>query len=471
MNRTGEASKAITKTRLVMNIFFGLLWFLFTYNFALQVVHAPGVIQSVLQLATEGVMVILAILTLRKAIDWVVIISFLVLAGYTNSLNHESWLVFGNGLRTYLPMLLIPPVIRFMLSTRERATEFVKRMDKSLFIFLLIQLPCMFVQLRTAPDGNPDYVGGSLGSFMSGVVSMLIYLVSFYLMRRKWNSKRSYLGNLKDNWVLLALLLPTFLNETKISFIFLLIYFILLVSFDRRFIKNVLIMIPIVMVVLIGGIQIYLRSAGASEEVFTIDYLNEYFSSDVMVELVEQDKLEDADDWIASSMTTNVDFPRGIKFMMVPVMLNEHRHGGWIFGYGIGQYKGGTLIGQSEFAKRYSYLTTGTVISGIVIIVELGIMGIAWLIFYILVLLGVFRSWKVINRNLRCYVALTVIIILAYGPDLFMISAMCVIVYTAMMSVRWRLTEMLPEPDTSFHRVLTLLHLPHHSKSIKSHEP
>ncbi len=472
MTQSGNALKVITKSRLVMNIFFALLWYVFTYNYVIQVLHLPGTLQSLMQLASEGILVLLAVITLRRRIDWVVILSFIALAAYTNRLNGESWLIFANGLRTYLPMLMILPVIRFMFATRERSAEFVRLMDKSLFIFLLIQFPCMVVQIFTAPNGNPDYVGGSLGNFTSGVVSHLIYLVSFYLMGRKWDKNLSYLANVKRNWLLLALLAPTFLNETKISFVFMLLYFLLLAPFDRKFVKNLLFMIPIAGVAVAGGMEIYMSTIGAGSDVFTTEYISEYVTGDVMVELVEQDKLEEAEDWVSSSMTANPDYPRGIKFMMVQVLLDEHRNGGWLFGYGIGQYKGGTLVGQSKFAKRYSYLITGTMISGVVVIVELGVTGVLWLIFYLLVFFGALRRWKVINHNLRVYLVLDFIIILLYGPDIFSIAPMAVFTYAAMMSVRWRLTEMLPQPDLSLHRVLTWLRLSKDQHKLPDdHEP
>lgn len=472
MTQSGNALKVVTKTRLVMNTFFALLWYVFTYNYVIQVLHLPGALQSLMQVAAEGVLALLAVYTLRRRVDWVVILSFLALAVYTNKLNSESWMVFGNGLRTYLPMLLMLPVVRFMFATRERTTEFVRRMDTNLFIFLLIQFPCMVVQIFTAPYGNPDYVGGSLGNLASGLVSHLIYLVSFYLMMRKWDRNISYIDNIKKNWLLPVLLIPTFLNETKISFVFMLLYFILLIPLDRKFFKNMLYMLPIAAAAVVGGMEVYMSTTGAGSDVFTFEYLSEYVSSDVMVDLVEQDKLEEADDWISSSLTSNPDYPRGIKIMMVQVILDEHRNGGWLFGYGIGQYKGGTLVGQSKFAKRYSYLITGTMISGVVIIVELGLMGILWLIFYLLVLFGVFRKWKIINHNLRVYLVLDFIIILLYGPDIFNIAVMAVFTYAAMMSVRWRLTESIPQPDVSPHRVLRWLHLDRkHPKPSDDHEP
>lgn len=471
MTQSGNAFQGITKTRLVMNTFFALLWYVFTYNFVIQVLHLPGTLQSLMQVVGEGVLLLLAVCTLRRRIDWVVILSFVALAAYTNKLNNESWMIFINGLRTYLPMLIMLPVIRFMLSTRERTIEFVRRMDTSLFIFLLIQAPCMMVQIFYAPHGNPDYVGGSLGNFASGLVSHLIYLASFYLMRRKWDNGLSYLSNFKRNWLLVVLLIPTFLNETKISFVFLILYFILSATFDRKFVKNLLCMIPIAAITIIVGVEVYLNATGADLEVFTPEYVENYVTSDIMLELIEQDKIEEADDWVSSSMTTNPDYPRGIKFMMVQVMLDEHRNGGWLFGYGIGQYKGGTIVELSDFARKYKYMITGTVISGVVFMVELGIMGVLWLIFYLLVLFGVFRKWKVINHNLRVYLVIDLVVLLLYGPDLFTMASMAVITYVAMMSVRWRLTEMLPEPDVSFHKVLRWLHLDiKHPKPSDDHE-
>lgn len=474
MTQTIEAPKEISRTRLVMNIFFALFWFMSTYCFVIQVLHLKNSVQSILQLAGEVILVVLAAFTLRRRIDWTVIISFLILAAYTNVLNDESWLIFINGLRTYLPMLLLPPIIRFMLSTRERAAAFIHRMDKSLFVFLLIQLPCMIVQLRTAPDGNPDYVGGSLGDFASGLVSVMIYVASFYLMRRRWDQNSSSFENLKRNWFLLALLLPTFFNETKISFVYLALYFLLLVPLGRKFIKNILPLFPLAAVMIIGGMQLYMKYSGETSRVFSKEYINEYILGadrdimdvDEVMDLMTDDILEDADYWISSNSTSLVDYPRGIKFMMIPIVFNEHRTGGWLFGYGIGQYKGGSLVGQSEFAKKHNYLITGTMISGMVIMVELGLFGMVWLIFYLLVLLGAFRKWRLVNWNLRLFILVMIIISLLYGPNMFYIVMMSVVTYVAMMSVRWRLTEMLPRPDTSLHRVMEWLHI--HPKRSKS---
>ena len=250
MNGIVPKYKIVTKTLLVV------FWIAACYAFPLQET-IPALYEKICSyvgLLSDAVLIALGLWTIRKRVDIIVLVSLIVIATVASKINGLSTGTLINGLRINVPMVMLMVIIRYLLSTRERIQYFLPRMDRALYLFLLLQIPAMFIQFLRY--GAYDQVGGTLGWMMSGIVSTLIFIISFYLMMRRWNPSLGYLENLRKNWILPTLLLLTMLNETKISFIYFVLYFFFLIPMDRKFMKRMVLIIPIFAILF--GITFYI---------------------------------------------------------------------------------------------------------------------------------------------------------------------------------------------------------------------
>ena len=174
--------------------------------------------RNTIQLGVDAVFVMIGLLTLRRWVDLVPLALFIVI-GYISSIkgNGLSIVFFANGSRDFISLLFIPPIIRYFNENEFRRQRFIRAFDRWLFLFLCLQFPTIIFQFLKYKAG--DHVGGTLGNLNSGNISILIYLISFYLIRKRFDPDH-FFYSLYQNKIYLILLLPTFLNETKVSLFF-----------------------------------------------------------------------------------------------------------------------------------------------------------------------------------------------------------------------------------------------------------
>lgn len=448
--RTG----VVTKTWLLTWWILILFWFLGTYEFFNQTALTTMIraLRPVALLFADLSFVAMGLMTIRKKADWLNLAIFLALTIISALFNHMPLSLTLNGLRIYLGALFLIPVFRYIFARRERAAYFLNKFDRSLYWFLWLQWPCMLYELVVL--GGGDRGGGSLGNFMSGIISTLIFAISFYLMWRRRKPGTGYLANLLKNWDLIFLLGPTMLNETKISFLYLLLYFILLVPMTKTFILRMIYIIPIVLLLAGGSAVLYMKSAPGADDIFSLDYLEYYVMGDDdllnMVEIFYERGYGNDD---------TEDLQRGVKFAMLPAAIDDEPYGPWI-GYGVSQFKGGTLVDHTDFFLKYEWLLDGTQMQLMVVLVDLGICGVIWLIYYTLVLFGFVGNPKrnarlrkelkpedipVTNKNVFFLLLLFWLISLGYQsmfPSHFM---MLVITFLILASWHWNRIEQYDE--------------------------
>lgn len=421
-----------TKYQLVCNTIFALFWFLATYNFIVQEIAGREMpaIEFAGRLASQGIILVLGLWTLRKKFDIIVIAVFTIftLIGtcYINGRPFSTW---ADGVRLYECLLFIVPILRYLLSDKQFRSYFVTRMDRNLYLFLWLQAPCIIFQ--ASRYGNLDLVGGSLGYMMSGVISNLIYMVSFYLMLRAWDYKKSYLSNLMENKSLVFLLFLTFLNETKVSFIFLMMYFFFLIPMDKKFLKRFLSLLPLGIIMICGAAYVYISITGNRDGITSQAKMARYImGDDAALDMVEN-VMEKNYEFIGDDMA------RGLKFIITPAIMNRNPPA-WIWGYGIGIYKVGDSANKNEFARRYDWLLQGTVIQIHVIWLEIGLGGILLYILYWLSLFNVFSRRPVVNKQLLGFLATNVILVSIYNAPFLMISYCIIFFYMALLIDRWK---------------------------------
>lgn len=139
---------------------------------------------------------------------------FSVLLGFV--LNYVESGVIISGLRIYLryiPFFLLLAVFKM-------SEEKFLRLLKFIFLLACIQFPVVLYQrlIKYSDSASGDPMGGTLGANTSGTLSLLLlFVLSIYIafyIKNKINIWQFTLG-------LFVLLLPTTLNETKITFVLL----------------------------------------------------------------------------------------------------------------------------------------------------------------------------------------------------------------------------------------------------------
>ena len=422
----------VSKTWIVTWGLLFLLWSLGTIPFFNQTPGKEAVIAFLVpfRLFTDIVLVALGVMTLRRRADWINILLYLAIAiTSTIFVNKLGWVTLINGTRLYIAPLFLIPTLRYIFEKPERTAYFINKFDRSLYWLLWLQWPCMLYEFIVL--GGGDRGGGSLGDFGSGLISTFIFVVSFYLMLRSWDHSKNYVANLRRNWVLLFLLLPTTLNETKISFIFLVLYLFFLIPINRKFIRTVIIVIPIICVLSAGLAWLYASNTKNGDIVFDADYLEYYtFGDDDILQMVEvfYDR--------GYGGEQAQDFQRGVKLSMLPAIIDDEPWAPWI-GYGVSQFKGGTNLDRTDFYRRYEWLLEGTELEIMDIIVDMGLAGVVWIIYAVCTLFGWGFRASGRSLNLQWFLGILFWMLMFYYTMLTAIFLCIVFFYLAMFSWHW----------------------------------
>ena len=365
----------VTKSILIKRAFFGVFWVLATIGFICdEFIPEVESVRTYIMLACDAMLALLGLLCLRHRTD-ILFIFALALISFGSSVvfNGLSPFFAANGMRVFIGLMFCYPIFRYFMDDAQRREHFIKTLDKNLEIFLWLQVPCIAFQFIAY--GADDHVGGSLGNWYSGTISMLIYIISFYLMHKRID-QRDFAGSIIKNFKYVLLLTPTFFNETKISFVLLVIYFILLMPLDKRIYKRAIISLPILVVLFALGYSTYkitykgdVSSTTDEIDIFSEDYLVEYVLSDV--------------------------------------------------GFGVGHFKGGTKMDHSEFYDHYEWYLIGTMPYLIHIYLQLGVVGLLLFLGYLVSLF--FRhpdGCSIRDMNLQIFMALLIGMNLFYAESL-----------------------------------------------------
>lgn len=434
----------IDKYKLFSGLLFGSLWIMLCQGFVCDFLpNRGGALQSVALLVTDLAFLLLGVFSVRSKHDICMLGSFVLLLIISEYLNDEPALVLANGFRDYIGLLFAIPTIRFLLRSKY-AEDFVKSFDRQLEILLYLQAPCITLQFLLYGAGDPG--GGTLGLGGSGMVSVLIYVISFYFVNKKWDAELSYKQNLIANRKYIFLLYPTFLNETKISFIFLVAYFILLLKVDRKFILRLALASPVVAVLALALGYVYMNvTQQDSDEVLTVEFFRDYLVGEDIREMAETAmKLEDQGLMDVESVFM-VDLPRIGRLVFIPEIL-EDAGGGTMFGACVGQFKGGSVFDVTPFYRKYYWLLKGSQTMLMMLLVEIGVLGLIW--FLVDVISAIYTPNSLQRApNIRLYLLLTVFATLPYNP-MFRYYYVCFIIfYIAMWGLQPKQSQ-LPEENS-----------------------
>lgn len=424
----------ISRYKLYLYVFMSAFWLACCWGFVADELIPPlHKFDTVKYLIVDFALAILGLSCLRNKFDIAVFVSFIILSVFSSFVfNHVGFMIYFNGFRDFIGLTLVVPVLRYFF-TSDHAADFKRLFDKTLYIWLWLQAVCITWQFIRYGAG--DMGGGTLGEGGSGMTSMLIYVVSFYLIAPHWDSSR-YWESLKKNKVYIFLLYPTFLNETKISFILFFAYFLLLMKFDKTLLIRMVYIVPLGFIMLIGIFAAYLSATDQeAEKYFLSDTYADYLYGLDLDELVELgQKIQDGDMVIDQFDKWGIDIPRFAKIgIMMPVLASKKC--GLLFGEGIGQFKGWTTGRMTHFANEYQWLLIGSRPMFFSIIVQLGFLGLIWLVWLLVRLIFSGNATRPLGKQLRWLIALCMVLIMIYNDSLRE-ATMCIMFFFILLAVR-----------------------------------
>lgn len=294
----------------------------------------PGFDQpaSLLTFAGDLVMILLLATSLKRTRGfyggWIVL-AFLLSSVFTLLYNIEHVGVLGHLSALREPLIFLSSlVVIYDFMTSDFNPIFIRVFTYFVAVFAIVQIPVAFIQYREF--GPSDHVGGTLGYGGSGILSQLLFLIVFYLIVRFATDARDERFSFFRVMFFLPLLIPCALNETKISFVYLLLMVVFLTPT-----KRVLRAIPVVAT----GIALFY-------------FLNMFYSQNVQ----DTDRLIDEsyiEKYLLYDERTSVDVPRFQKLqMMFDLLVTDMPTTAVGLGYGA---FGGKIIGASGLAKSLAH--------------------------------------------------------------------------------------------------------------------
>lgn len=438
----------IERYKLYYTTFLVIFWTFMCWGFVVEEL-LPGlsVATSIVFLLIDVATAALGLLTIRKWSDILVGLLFALLAIIsTKFVNHESTITLINGFRDFIGIIFVPPILRYFF-TNNYDGRFTRSFNKQLKLWLIIQAFCITWQFFRYGAG--DHGGGSLGNGWSGMTSMMIYWISFYLITRDWDSS-AYFASLKRNKLYAILLFPTYLNETKISFILLILYFLLLIKFDRELIIKMIYIIPSVVIGFITLGIIYLNVTDQeADELLSAEFYEQYMYGLNLDEMIDVGiRVQDGDIEVDPRDWWIVDIPRLAKLVLIGPALEERPGGVWL-GAGVGHFKGGSNLQETTFSRQNKWLLQGSRPELFFIYTELGFAGLLWFFIAVPRLLFTRGSLDRYSRQIQFLLGTSFLLILIYN-DMFRFIIVCVVMFYISLSLKYfePAEEKLPETQS-----------------------
>ena len=403
-------------------------WLIAGFGFIAEEILPPLLgARTFFRLLSDLIFVCLGLKVLRKPGDIILILTYLLISFIsTVAVNHLGIIYWINGIREFIGWMFIFPILRWFMQP-EYKTNFVNSIDRFAYIYLWLQVPCLVFQF--IKYGAGDTGGGTWGSGCSGIVSISICFVSYYLMTRRWDTGLSYWENIRNNKVLIFLLFPTLLNETKIVFLLIPLYFILLLKINRSFGFKVLAATPFLIAFFIGFGWLYLKASEQdNDQVFTTENISFYLTGgDDSLELLDvaeaiRDNPDISDDAEANLWT--VDLPRILKIGIMGDSVDESAGGRW-WGAGGSLFKATTLLSPTDYAKEHEWMFHGTRPYVFFIFMQYGYIGLIWIFLAVLYLIN-FKTSRLSYFSLGTKIYFLIIFIgLLFYSDMWENSAFC----------------------------------------------
>jgi hypothetical protein len=268
-----------------------------------------------------------------------------------------------NGLREPL-FFFSSLVVVFDLYHSRYQELFIRWFTRFLFVFAVVQIPLAVIQFLKFGAG--DGVGGTYGiAGGSGYLTQILFLISFFLAVRYASLEDGSHFSIRKIPFFLALLIPCAVNETKISFLLLAVFILLVAGSRRRILRTVPMLV-------LGLGLVYL--------------LNYYYSSTVedTSKILNQNFIEQY--LLTNPTEAGGDLPRFQRLLLMFQLMADNA-GSILLGMGYGLIGGGNILGISRLGRSLYYLVQGSRIllfrvwiqGGLVAVLTLAFAMFAWL--------------------------------------------------------------------------------------------
>ena len=241
-----------------------------------------------------------------------------------------------NGVRALL-FYFASLVVTYDLFTSDLGDLFVDLMTKFIILFAIVQIP--FAGYQFLKYGASDAVGGTFGLVGgSGMLSQILYIICFFLLVRYASLEDGSHFKIGKTLLFIPLLIPTMLNETKISFVLLPVFLLLIVATGKKIYRSVAILLMGVVIAFMLN-YFYSETVQDTRNLLDRDYLDRY-----MLHVNPQ---------------SNEDLPRLQRLAIMFQMMGKDV-GAITLGMGYGVMGGGSVMNVSRLGRRLYYLVTGS---------------------------------------------------------------------------------------------------------------
>jgi len=241
-----------------------------------------------------------------------------------------------NGLRETL-FFFASLVVVYDLYEGHTRPLFAKILTRYLIVFALVQIPVAFFQFLKFGAG--DTVAGTYGTGGgSGYLSQLLFLICFYLVVRYASLEDGTNFRIRRTMMMFPVLIPCALNETKISFLLLAGFLILLVSSPRKVYRAIpLLVLGFGLMYLLN--YYYTQTVEDTRTIFDEDFIEKYL--------------------LTNPTGTGGDLPR-LQRIQIMFHLMGNDFGSILLGMGYGVLGGGNIMSMSRLGRSLYYLVTGS---------------------------------------------------------------------------------------------------------------
>lgn len=282
-----------------------------------------------------------------KYLKFLIVFIFVSFISFSFS-NNSSILSHINGIRetvVFICYFIIMDVLYYSGHFQKINNKF----STFAYIFLVLQIPISFIQFIQYGPG--DLVGGTFEVGGSGLLTLSVFLLVFYMIENKIRTANE---RIKIGIPHIIFLIPVAFNETKISFVLILLFFL---SFTKlkEIRSNIVIsfwgIIAIVFFSFIYSTNENIRFDNPIEGFTSSDFLEKYLYGDV-------------------DENPN-DVPRFTKLVISLQKLNED--GDLLFGKDYGAFMFNNREIRSEFSRRYNWLLMGSLPYSLYLLVSGGV--------------------------------------------------------------------------------------------------
>lgn len=289
----------------------------------------------------DGLLITLAVLAMWRRREFYGVWAFLVfllasILTFVYTSERFGLVEHINGLRDPAAFFASLIVV-YDLYHSEYGAVMLHRFTQFLVVFALIQIPVTIIQFYQYGAG--DGVGGTYGTGGgSGYITQLLFIICFFFAVRFASLQDGTSFSLKRLPLLLPVLLPCAINETKISFILLGVFIILVSGSRQRMVRSLpLLALGAALVVVLN--HFYSTTVEDTRAIFDLNFVEKYL--------------------VTNETATGGDMPRFQRLVFMFRMMGDDV-GSVLLGMGYGVLGGGNIVGVSRIGRSLYYLITGS---------------------------------------------------------------------------------------------------------------